>query len=376
MASSRRGNGEGSVFELPSGGWRGFITLGYDANGKQVKKWVYGPTRQAAAQKLNAIAAKAGTRLVNRPEKVTVAQWLEKYVQLRTDAVRPRTLDMYRRYAARINAKLGRIQLQRLTPLMIQEFYADLAEEGLSPSSRQHMHHFLKAAVRQALKLELIERSPFEVIDAPKGGRLITPRVWDADQIRTFLATARNERLYAAFYLMLTVGARVGETLALKWGDLDEDRLHIARTVTFIDYKPVFGPPKTSRGDRILFLSEDVLEVLAERRELQAMERAIAPSWSDEDLIFTTATGNVIDPHNLRRSFKRLIEVAKVPKMRVHDMRHTYITFARDAGLDAEVVAHRVGQDVRVTMQIYSKVTEARKRKAAKTLKELLNDSD
>ena len=60
--------------------------------------------------------------------------------------------------------------------------------------------------------------------------------------------------------------------------------------------------------------------------------------------------------------------------IRVHDLRHTYITLARDAGLDAEVVAERVGQDVRVTMKIYSKVTESRKRKAAKTLGELLDD--
>src|SRR5690606_25115205 len=140
-----------------------------------------------------------------------------------------------------IAAKLGRIQLHRLTALKVREFYAELAEEGLSPSTRQHIHHFLKAAVRQALRLELIERSPFEVIDAPKGGRLVTPRVWDAAEIRAFLASARTDRLYGAFYLMLTLGARVGEILALRWSDLDGDRLHIGRTVTFIDYKPVFG---------------------------------------------------------------------------------------------------------------------------------------
>ena len=255
MAKSRRGNGEGSVFELPGGGWRGFITLGYDASGKQIKKWVFGTTRQKAAQKLNAIAAKSGTRLIHRPEKVTVAEWLAKYTALKSDEVRPRTQEMYRRYTARITATLGGIQLQRLTPLKIHEFYAELAEERLSPSSRQHIHHFLKAAIRQALKLELIERSPFEVIDAPKGGRLVTPRVWSAAEIRAFLATARHDRLYAAFYLMLTVGARVGETLALRWSDLEDDRLHINRTVTFIDYKPVFGPPKTARGDTHTSLS-------------------------------------------------------------------------------------------------------------------------
>lgn len=375
MALSRRGKGEGSIFKMPDGSWRAFITLGYDTNGKQVKRWVYGSTRRAVSEKLNRVAAKSGSRLVTRPERVTVSEWLDKYVALRSEEVRPRTLEMYRRYTARINSTLGSVHLQRLTALMVHEFYAELAEQGYSPSTRQHIHHFFKSATRQALKLELIERSPFEVIDAPKGGRVVTPQVWSADEIRTFLDAARYERLYGAFYLMLTVGCRVGETMALRWDDLDGDRLHIRRTVTFEGHKPVFGPPKTARGDRILFLSDDVLSVLAERREIQTMERDVATTWHDEDLIFSSSVGTVIDTHNVRRTFKRLTQAAKVPQVRVHDMRHTYITLARDAGLDAEVVAHRVGQDVRVTMQIYSKVTEARKRKAAKTLGELLHDT-
>ena len=77
----------------------------------------------------------------------------------------------------------------------------------------------------------------------------------------------------------------------------------------------------------------------------------------------------------MRRSFYRLIAKAGVPKIRVHDLRHTYITLARDAGIDAEVVADRVGQDVSVTMKIYSQVTEVRKRKAAYRLEDLLDDN-
>lgn len=64
--------------------------------------------------------------------------------------------------------------------------------------------------------------------------------------------------------------------------------------------------------------------------------------------------------------------MAGVRHVRVHDLRHTYITLARDAGVDAEVVAQRAGQDVQVTLRIYSKVTEDRKRKAALSLEQLL----
>ena len=46
----------------------------------------------------------------------------------------------------------------------------------------------------------------------------------------------------------------------------------------------------------------------------------------------------------------------------VPHLRATSITVVRDAGVDAEVLANRVGQDVRVTMRICSQVTEARQR--------------
>ena len=65
------------------------------------------------------------------------------------------------------------------------------------------------------------------------------------------------------------------------------------------------------------------------------------------------------------------MDKAGVPRIRLHDLRHTYITLARNAGVDLEVAAHRAGQDPRVTALIYSAVTMPRQRKAAKSLDEL-----
>ena len=69
MQKAKNGNGEGSIMQLGDGSWRGFITLGFDSRGKQIKKWRRGKTRRAVAEKLNAIATEAGSRLVSRPEK-------------------------------------------------------------------------------------------------------------------------------------------------------------------------------------------------------------------------------------------------------------------------------------------------------------------
>lgn len=230
--------------------------------------------------------------------------------------------------------------------------------------------------MQDALSIELIERNPLAAIKAPKGGKVIQAQVWSAQEVKAFLETAKGTRLYAAFYLMLTRGLRIGETLALRCSDLEGDKLTVSRTFSMVENKPKLGPPKTERGYRTFYLSPDVLEVLEQRLEERMQECSIARSWQPNDLIFSSMTGTPMNHHNFRRVFHRLIEEAQVPRIRVHDMRHTYITLARDAGDDAEVIAHCVGQDVRVTMKVYSNVTEARKRKAAKSLKELLDDEE
>ena len=83
MKKGRNGNGEGSIMQLGDGSWRGFVTIGFDSRGKQVKKWRRGKTRRVVAEKLNKIAAEAGSRLVSRPEEATVEEWLRRFAQLR-----------------------------------------------------------------------------------------------------------------------------------------------------------------------------------------------------------------------------------------------------------------------------------------------------
>ena len=294
-----------------------------------------------------------------------------KEVAERGREVRPRTREDYKYYLSKILPELGHVQLAKLTPLHVRTFYSKLIDAGLSPSVRQHVHYFLRGAVREALRMELIGRNVLELIDTPRGGQVVEATAWEPDEVRAFIAVAKDDRLYGVFYLMLSQGLRIGEVLALRWTDLEGNKLQVSRTVNLIDNVPVFGPTKTQRGNRTLYLSSDVVEVLSERRIRQWQERDIEKRYQANDLIFSSTVGTVMNPNNVRRTYRKLIQQAGVRRIRIHDQRHTYITLARDAGVDVEVVAQRAGQDVRVTLGIYSKVTEDRKRRAALSLNEL-----
>lgn len=264
--------------------------------------------------------------------------------------------------------ELGHVPLRRLTPLQLRAFFSRLT---LSPSVRQHTYDFINRAMKDAVRLEMIDRNPVEAVDRPRGGVTVEPKVWTPDEAQRFLATVEGHRLYPACYLLLALGLRIGELLALRWSDWEGDRLHIRQSMSVVANRPIFGPPK-NRRPRTLYLPVGAQRVLSRRRNEQDVERQLADRWGNDELIFSTTVGTPTNPHNFRRAFKRLIARAGVPRIRVHDNRHTWVTLARDAGLDVEVVAERAGHDPRMTILLYSRVTDERKRKAAIELEDLL----
>lgn len=370
MARGKRANREGSVFQASDGSWRGYITLGFDRNGRQVKRWRRGKTQGEVIAKLNVIRHLAGGGTIEHPERVTLEEWLRRVYEIRRTRVKPKTRQAYRQYDKRINEHLGHVQIQKLRGLQIEHFYTTLSH--LSPSVQQHVHDYLNAALKLALRHGLIDKNPMDAVDRPKGGSVTQPRVWNSDEVRRFLSSTRDHRLHAGFYLLLALGLRVGELLALQWSDIEADVLHVRRTLSLENGAHVFGSPKTDRGRRDVYLSRADLGVLSRQRELQLEERDLAKRWIDFGLVLPSAVGTPMSHRNLLRTYRRLVDIAGVPQIRLHDHRHTYITLARDAGLDAEVIANRVGHDVRMTMALYSRVTEDRKRRAALSLDDLL----
>jgi integrase len=245
----KRASGDGAIYQLPDGSWRGSVTLGYDAKtGRRKRKYVRGVTESDVRAKLRKLLPESGNRVIKTPEKVTVQEWLERYAQQRALEVRPSTRVNHQHYLSKIVSAFGPLPLHKLTAYHIRDLYTRLLKEKLSPSTRQHLHDFLKSALHDAERMIEGYRSPMTAIDRPKGGRVKDPEVWEMEEVKRFLTAVRQHRLYGFFYFTLTQGLRIGEALALKWSDLKDNVLHVQRTITKEDGKVTLGPPKTKRG--------------------------------------------------------------------------------------------------------------------------------
>jgi integrase len=178
--------------------------------------------------------------------------------------------------------------------------------------------------------------------------------------------------------LALNTGMRQGELLALKWDDVDLELgvLRVLRTLSRTDNAYVLGEPKTKKSRRTIRLTAGAVEALRAHlsRQLGEMER-MGSLYQPGGLVFTTTTGTIINPSNLRnRSFKRLLKCAKLRPIRFHDLRHTCATLLLSKDVNPKVVSEMLGHaSVSITLDIYSHLLPDMQEKAAKALEDALS---
>lgn len=194
-------------------------------------------------------------------------------------------------------------------------------------------------------------------------------KVWDATTVGRFLALERDTRYGPVFAFSATTGCRRGEVLGLRWKDvkLDDGFASIRQTITRVGPEVVIAFGSKTGEARRVELDQQTVAVLRSWRAVQAAEQiAMGPGWHDIGLVFTLPDGRPYHPDRYSREFDKRIERHSLPRIRLHDLRHTWATLALQAGVPAKVVAERLGHaSTRITLDIYPHVTPTMGRDAA-----------
>src|SRR5881396_2058891 len=171
---------------------------------------------------------------------------------------------------------------------------------------------------------------------------------------------------------------RRGEVAGLRWPDVDLDagRVSPRRPRVVVNYEVHISEPKTPKGRRSLALDPATVVALREHRASQAEQRlAVGPRWQDSGLVFTWPDGRPIHPQRFSKWFEQHTRAAGLPKIRLHDVRHSYATAALAAGIPAKVVSERLGHaNIAITMDTYSHVLPGMDERAASTVARLILD--
>ena len=185
------------------------------------------------------------------------------------------------------------------------------------------------------------------------------------EQMDSFLREARDSGVFEMYYVELATGLRRGELLGLKWEDIDFEHgnLRVKRQIARIDGEVVEAPLKTKNAYRTLPLADDTIQVLNQQRK-----KTGSSPW-----VFPSPTGGPISPDSVLHMLHRVLKRAGLPRVRFHDLRHTFATLALQNGVDIKTVSGMLGHfSAGFTLDTYAHVTTSAQKEAAKTVGKVL----
>jgi integrase len=309
------------------------------------------------------------------PTKLTFGDYMTQFLDTGITAKRrARTVHDYRRCVNRyfVGTSLAALPLSQVTTAALEAFYNEVVsrnERPLSARTIEVLHSVLRVALAKAVKLKLIAVNPAKGVELP-GERQDKParpkqqaRALTRKELRQFDAAAAGTRYEALWSLLTRGGLRPNEALALRWEDVGPDRVTISRALVsgLKGVAPYFDKPKNKTSARVVTLPAVTMALLGQQRLAQAVQKeAEGKDYQDQGLVFATRTGGPLELKNLaRRHFRPILTAAKLPRIRVYDLRHTHVTHLLYARVPVQVVSKRVGHaNPTITMKVYAHVLD------------------
>lgn len=367
----RNPNGAGTITKRKDGRFQAAVYV-LQPDGTRARKFAYGRTWAECDAKRRELLDKVdnGVPVPTRSARLSewLPYWLEHFVQPRR---KPSTYEKYEAHVRlHLVPRLGAKRLETLGVGDIRRFLSAL-EKDTTTATAKEAHRVLRTALAAACREELITRNAATLVEAPRPkARDLSP--WTLDETLTFLAAARNDPLYAAFVLAITMGLRRGEIVGLRWADIDLDKrvLYVRQQVQRRRGVLYDDDPKGRRRRAVPLPAMCVAPLRWHRMRQKNALGTLAPTG----YVFATRTGRPTEPRNLYRSFVRITKSAGLRPIRLHDARHGCATLLTAAGVAPRVVMEILGHSqISITMDVYTHVTQDTQREAISHMDRLLD---
>ncbi len=360
--------------------WSYVLRIPDPITGRTKPKWVGGfDSEDSALLARDEARVSLRRRTYVPPSERTLGDFLHNWLhKIHKQQLKPTTFHSYEKIVRNhLIPGLGAIRLSDLKPSDIQRFYTEtLSKDGgngkpLTPRTAQYAGSILKKALKYAVEVEgVLSFNPASRVPLPKTSPEV-PTPWSFGELREFLDSARDHRLYFFFRLSAYTGARRGELLALRWSDFDGKAITISKSRA-IAGKGVVEQNTTKGGkggQRRVALDPETIQQFTEHRKRQIEERLLmGSSWIETGYVFVQETGEPLDIGTPTHLFKKLSERAGLRGIRLHDLRHLHATELLRLGEPLHVVSDRLGhKDPMVTATIYAHVSNEQGESASNT---------
>jgi integrase len=373
----KRGSGEGSIYHGKDGRWRGEISLGYRPDGRPRRRILYGRTRHEVSEEMKRVLREVQVGLNVAPGKQTVAQFLTSWLE---DSVKPKNrAETYRSYEwivrVHLTPHLGHIQLDKLSPQILQSFLNERHQSGLNPTTVKHINATLRAALSCAHRWQMVHQNAAKLVTLPRAEKYL-PQVLDPAGAKKLLAATSEHEHSAMFSVALSLGLRRGEVIGLRWRDVDFEmnELRVQSSLGRVKGKGmVLDEPKSRSAKRLLRLPKVCAAALLKQQKSQVEQRRWAgAAWTESDYVFTNRNGGPIAPEVVTREFATALKDAGLRSIRFHDLRHSCATLLLVQGVHPKLVQDTLGHSsFQLTMDTYSHMLPSLKTEVASKMDDI-----
>jgi integrase len=399
----RKPNGASSIYKGADGYWHGRVTVGLRDDGKADRRHVRAKTEAAITKKVRELERERDAgQTRSAGDRWTVESWLTHWLDnIAAPVVRENTIAGYRVAVRRhLIPGVGAHKLRTLQPEHLERLYARMIEAGSAPATAHQAHRTVRTALNEAVRRGHLLRNPATYARPPRlPDQEVEP--YTVSEVRRLLEVASRRRNAARWAIAFALGLRQGEVLGLKWSDLDLDdgRLIVRRARLRPQWqhgcgarcgqrvagncperlaaRPDAADTKSRAGRRAIGLPDELVALLREHREVQAIERDTAAQlWQEGGWVFATPTGAPVNPNTDYDEWKRLLRRAGLRDGRLHDARHTAATVLLILGVPERAVMDIMGWSSSSMARRYQHITAEIRRDIARRVGDLIWDDD
>ncbi|MEU7726131.1 site-specific integrase [Streptomyces sp. NPDC040724] len=368
--------------------YRTVVDAGRDENGKRIQLTITKDTqKEVRAERARVLAERsAGTLIL--PSKITVAEWLDQWLEYKRRDVEETTIRTYRLALVHVYDQLGHIRLQELTEDDVRDFVDELVAAGrrrggekgtrLMVSTVEGVLTRLRGALSRAVVRKLVAVNVAAEVRPSLADKKTDKRErqqvkpWTVAEVQTFIRGIHQDRLFAPLLLSL-MGLRPAEVCGVRWVDVDleDGLLSINQTRTMIgNHRVLEKDTKTASGERILPLPRGPWEALRALRLQQAREKeAAGEAYTDTGYVAVTELGVSLNTRQLREYAYALMALLELRKVRLYDARHSVLKALALSGVADVILAAWAGHtNAAFTKRKYVSIEAEDMRGAADTL--------
>lgn len=280
--------------------------------------------------------------------------------------------------------RFGDVKLADLTVQMLDRMYAELLEAGgkrgqpLSARTVAYTHAIVRKMLGDAHRKGLIPSNPATRATAPSpsAARAAERQTWTPAELAGFLVEVADDYYAPLWHTIAFTGLRRSEVLGLRWSDVDIDgrMLYVTETLVQIGKEVQTGKGKSKNAARAVDLDDTTSAVLRGWKKRQTEHRLlVGAGWRDSGRVFTAPHGAALLPETVSRAWRRIVRSSTLPRITLHDLRHTHATHLLIAGRNHREIADRLGHDdAGFTLRTYTHTQPGAQRAGAQAVAELV----